>query len=59
MLKMYLKPVLTRVEMRPVEAALSACKNVEVLSLAWAGTSGACSPGGPSATSPCLDVAGS
>jgi hypothetical protein len=59
MLKAYLKPSFTRVEMRPVEAGLYACKNISVVTQAWLGGSGLCAPGGGSAFDACKQVEGS
>jgi hypothetical protein len=59
MLKAYLKPEFTRVEMRPVEAGLYACKNISVVTQAWLGGSGLCAPGGNGATDACKQVTGS
>jgi len=45
MLKEYLKPELTRVEMRPLEASLLGCKSTVNIG-AWTGGANVCRPGG-------------
>jgi len=58
MLKMYSKPILTRVEMRPSEATLGVCKKVEVVSAAWMGSGLQCATG-PLSSDACREVSGS
>ena len=56
-MKMYLKPTVTRIEMRPAETSLSFCKNEPNEDPGWALAGGVCFPGPDSIA--CKDAIGS